>query len=59
MGLVLTVVSFAALTGSPIAGALAEVDNGNYLAAQMFAGSCMVLSSAFFYLSQKSKKKEQ
>jgi hypothetical protein len=49
-------VSFAALTGSPIAGALTELYNGSYLAAQLFAGSCMVLSSVFFYLSQMVKK---
>lgn len=57
MGLVFTVVSFAALTGSPIAGALAEIYSDSYLAAQLFAGSCMVLSSASFYLSKKVQKK--
>src|SRR5690242_4507739 len=48
MGFVFTVVSYAALTGSPIVGALTEFYNGSYLAAQRFAGSCMILSSVFF-----------
>lgn len=43
MGMVLTVISFAALTGSPLAGALIQKGNGNYLYAQMFAGSSLAL----------------
>ncbi|KAJ5624686.1 hypothetical protein N7510_000995 [Penicillium lagena] len=41
MGMVLSVVAIAALIGSPIAGALVERDNGQYLFAQMFMGSAI------------------
>ncbi|OLN90170.1 Riboflavin transporter MCH5-like protein 22 [Colletotrichum chlorophyti] len=43
MGMVFTVVSFACLTGSPIAGAIVNSQNGKYMGAQGFAGSCMIL----------------
>lgn len=42
MGMVLSVVAVAALIGSPIAGALVERDDGNYLYAQMFMGSAII-----------------
>lgn len=42
MGMVLSVVGVAALIGSPIAGALIQVDNGQYLYAQMFMGSVIL-----------------
>ena len=42
MGMVFSVVSFASLTGPPLAGALVQEDRGKYLHAQMFAGSVLV-----------------
>lgn len=42
MGMVFSVVSFACLTGPPLAGALVQKDNGGYLYAQMFAGTCLM-----------------
>ncbi|KKK14427.1 hypothetical protein P175DRAFT_0558691 [Aspergillus ochraceoroseus IBT 24754] len=42
MGMVLSVVGVAALIGSPIAGALVQKDNGDYLYAQMFMGTVIV-----------------
>ncbi|KAF9887140.1 hypothetical protein FE257_010515 [Aspergillus nanangensis] len=42
MGMVLSVVAVAALIGSPIAGALIERDDGEYLYAQMFMGSAVI-----------------
>ncbi|GAB1211119.1 hypothetical protein ATERTT37_000231 [Aspergillus terreus] len=42
MGMVLSVVAVAALIGSPIAGALIQRDNGEYLYAQMFMGSAVL-----------------
>lgn len=42
MGMVFSVVSFAGLTGPPLAGALVQKDNGGYLYAQMFAGTVMM-----------------
>ncbi|KAL8928611.1 MAG: hypothetical protein Q9208_001845 [Pyrenodesmia sp. 3 TL-2023] len=41
MGMIFSIVSFASLTGSPLAGALIQKRNGSYLYAQMFAGSVM------------------
>lgn len=43
IGMCFSVVSFASLTGTPLAGALIQKDNGGYLYAQMFAGSSMLL----------------
>ena len=42
MGMVFSVVSFASLTGPPLAGALIQKREGSYLYAQMFAGSVMM-----------------
>ncbi|KAK1460781.1 major facilitator superfamily transporter [Colletotrichum melonis] len=47
MGMVFTVVSFASLTGSPIAGAIIDAMGGKYVGAQAFAGCCMMLGMAF------------
>ena len=53
MGMVFTVVSFACLSGPPMAGALIEKRGGGYLYAQMFAGTalscgCLTLLAARF-----------
>lgn len=42
MGMVFSVVSFATLTGPPLAGALIQREHGKYLHAQMFAGSVIM-----------------
>ncbi|KAL8844590.1 MAG: hypothetical protein Q9176_001102 [Flavoplaca citrina] len=42
MGMIFTTVSLAVLTGSPLAGALIQERNGNYLSAQMFGGSVLI-----------------
>ena len=42
IGMVFTVVSFACLSGPPIAGALVQAGSGRYLYAQIFAGSAML-----------------
>jgi MFS family permease len=41
-GMVLSILSISVLTGTPIAGALIQVDNGGYLYLQMFMGSSML-----------------
>jgi hypothetical protein len=41
MGMGFTITSIATLTGAPLAGALIENDGGNYLDAQMWAGTMM------------------
>jgi len=47
MGMVLTVISVPALTGSPLGGALVQRGHGSYLYAQMFAGTSMALGFIF------------
>lgn len=42
MGMGFSVVSFAVLTGPPLAGALIQKNNGNYLYAQMWAGATLL-----------------
>ena len=42
MGMVFTILSFAVLTGTPIAGALISRKNGDYLDMKMFAGTLMM-----------------
>ena len=51
LGMVFSVISFACLTGPPLAGALIQQAGGRYLYAQMFAGSvtmcgCFTLAAA-------------
>jgi MFS family permease len=46
VGMVLTILSFATLTGSPIAGALIDVNNGNFLLAQIFGGTVIAVATA-------------
>lgn len=41
-GMIFTIVSFACLTGPPIAGALIKVRDGGYLYAQVFAGASLL-----------------
>lgn len=42
IGMVFTIISFACLTGPPIAGALIDARNGDFLYAQIFGGTVMV-----------------
>ncbi|EEH07851.1 conserved hypothetical protein [Histoplasma capsulatum G186AR] len=44
-GMILSIVSFASLTGSPIAGALIQMNDGKYLYAQLFGGLSMLVGS--------------
>lgn len=43
-GVALAVMSFGALTGSPIAGAIVQAQGGGYLGLQLFCGCCMLAS---------------
>lgn len=45
MGMVFSVVAFASLTGSPVAGALIQADGGTYLGAQLWAATSMLLGA--------------
>ncbi|KAI9791241.1 MAG: hypothetical protein M1816_004233 [Peltula sp. TS41687] len=42
MGMTYTIISFAVLTGPPIAGALIQRDGGRYLYAQLFGGTVLI-----------------
>jgi MFS family permease len=44
MGMAFTIVSFATLTGNPIAGALISATGGRYYAANIFTGVCMLVA---------------
>lgn len=58
MGMVFTIVSFASLTGSPIAGAIINSQGGKYIGAQIFAGTSMVLGTAFICASKVVKTRK-
>ncbi|CAJ2508518.1 Uu.00g135440.m01.CDS01 [Anthostomella pinea] len=53
MGMVFTVVSFAVLTGNPIAGAIIDAMDGSYVGAQAFTG-CALLVGMGFILAARS-----
>jgi hypothetical protein len=46
------VISLAALTGNPIAGALVERADGVYIYLQVFCGVTMFLGSTFFLMAR-------
>ncbi|KAF4625546.1 hypothetical protein G7Y89_g12623 [Cudoniella acicularis] len=52
MGQVFTVVSFAVLTGPPIAGQLIQRKNGGYLYAQLFAGTNLIIGAILMVASR-------
>ena len=47
MGMLFSIVGFAVLTGPAICGALITKDGGNYLYAQLFSASSLVLGCCF------------
>ncbi|KAF7855424.1 hypothetical protein EAF04_010167 [Stromatinia cepivora] len=55
LGMILSVVSFACLTGPPIAGALIQVGGGSYICAQVFAATSIVLGALCLVASRVSK----
>ena len=55
IGMVFTVISFACLTGPPLAGILIQKDNGGYLYAQMFAGTVMFVGCITLVAARMSK----
>ena len=57
MGMVFTIVSFAVLTGPPIAGQLIQRDGGGYEYAQIFSGSVMLVGCAFLVAAKVSKNR--
>ncbi|RSM04504.1 hypothetical protein CDV31_009992 [Fusarium ambrosium] len=61
LGMAFTIVSFATLTGQPIAGAIIKSQGGHYVGAQAFAGSCLVLGSCSFVIAKgiRARKLDQ
>ncbi|KAI4209709.1 MAG: hypothetical protein LQ351_007363 [Letrouitia transgressa] len=55
MGMVFSIVSFACLTGPPLAGALVQERHGSYLYAQMFGGSVLMGGTLVLIGSRVSK----
>lgn len=52
MGMCFSVISFACLTGPPIAGALIQKDGGQYIGAQMYAGTSMMAGCALLLVTR-------
>ncbi|KAL8405012.1 hypothetical protein RB594_009771 [Gaeumannomyces avenae] len=55
IGMVFTIVSFGALMGSPVAGALVSRMGGSYLGARVFSGASMLISAGFIVASRVAK----
>jgi len=58
MGMVFTIVSFAVLTGPPIAGQLIQRKGGGYEYAQIFAGVDMLVGSGLLCASRYAKNRK-
>jgi MFS family permease len=58
IGMIFTVVSFATLTGPPIAGALISASDGSYFGAQLFSGTSLVFGMLCLAVSRESKRKD-
>lgn len=56
LGMVFSFVSFACLTGPPLAGALIQLNGGHYFYTQMFAGSSILLGFCLVFTSRIKKK---
>lgn len=55
MGMVYTVISFATLTGTPIAGALVGAGGGHYLGMEMFAASLLMIGAILLVAARLSR----
>lgn len=58
MGMIFTIVSFAVLTGPPIAGQLIQKKDGGFLYAQLFAGVDMLIGGGFLAAARFAKSRE-
>ncbi len=57
MGMVFTIVSFAVLTGPPIAGQLIQKKGGGYLYAQLFAACSMLVGCCLLCAARFAKNR--
>ncbi|CZT14492.1 related to monocarboxylate transporter [Ramularia collo-cygni] len=55
MGMTFSIISFAALTGPPLAGALIQRSNGGYLSAQIWAGTSFFIGSVLLVTTRFAK----
>ncbi|KAH9229074.1 hypothetical protein K456DRAFT_1923736 [Colletotrichum gloeosporioides 23] len=55
MGMVYSIVSFANLTGPPLAGALIKIGRGDYTYAFIFGGLCLCLGTSFLIACRIAK----
>ncbi|KAJ5559724.1 hypothetical protein N7513_002123 [Penicillium frequentans] len=55
IGMIFSIVSIASLTGPPIAGALIDIHGGQYLYAQLFGGTSMVLGCLLLIVARYCK----
>lgn len=53
--MIFSIISFAALTGSPLAGKLMQATGGSYLAAQIWGGSSMILGMGLLYAAKRAE----
>lgn len=59
VGMIFTVVSFACLTGPPIAGALIDLRGGGFLYAQIFGGTTMVCGAVVLVGAVMAKRDQR
>lgn len=57
--MIFTIISFAALTGSPLAGKFMQMTGGDYLAAQMWGGSSMILGAVLLFAAKKAEERQK
>ena len=57
MGMIFTIVSFAVLTGPPIAGQLIQRDGGRYSYAQIFTGLVLLVGCGFLIAARLAQSK--
>jgi MFS family permease len=55
IGMIFSIVSAGSLTGPPIAGALVDLHGGQYLYAQLFGGTSMMIGCLLLILARYSK----
>lgn len=58
MGMLFTIVSFAVLMGSPVAGAILTAMDGSYVGAQAFTGSCMLVGVGFLLAARWARMRK-
>lgn len=57
MGMTFTIVSFAVLTGNPIAGAIITAEGGGYIGAQVFTGVSILVGMCLIFTARYAKQR--